>query len=308
MENTIDNKKIKVTLSQKNQKRIWAAIFLLPWVFGLILLFLYPMIESLMYSFSSVSYNAEGGLDISGVGFSNFKYIFNEHTMSNTFFRVELLTTLQDALINLPVIVIFSLLMATLLNTEFKGRAIARAIFFIPVILNSATVLEAMSSLNLPAESMETQMFDFELYLVNAGLNPGFITFLTGLVDRMTMIVTLSGIPILLFLASIQSIPSHLYEAAKIEGATSYEMFWLITFPNVTPHILTVIIYVLVDSFLTSSITEYIQNTLNNSNQTNAIGLASAMSWVYTLVVLFIIGVVGVLARALKWGESHYAS
>ncbi|VEU80302.1 carbohydrate ABC transporter permease [Haploplasma axanthum] len=302
----VKTEKNKKVISYKNQKLVWAFIFLAPWFFGLVLLFLYPLVESLIYSFSNVTIS-DSGISTSGIAFKNYIDVFNIHAIGGTFFKVELLTTILDAVVNLPVIVIFSLLMATLLNTEFKGRAIARAIFFIPVILNSATVLEAMSNLNLPAAAVDEKMFNIDFYLINAGLGEGTVTFLTGLVSRMTSIVTLSGIPILLFLASIQSIPSHLYEAAKMEGATTYEMFWLITFPNVTPHILTVLIYVLVDSFLTSSVTSYIQITLN-ARQSNYIGLTSAMSWIYTLVVLFIIGVVGMLAKTLKWGESHYAS
>ena len=108
----------------------------------------------------------------------------------------------------------------------------------------------------------------------------------------MTSIVTLSGIPILLFLASIQSIPSHLYEAAKVEGATAYEMFWLIMFPNVTPHILTVLVYVLVDSFLTSSVTQYIQTTINQ-RETNYIGSHR------NVMVYIVIGLVNI---KISWG------
>ncbi|MCR1809483.1 carbohydrate ABC transporter permease [Haploplasma modicum] len=293
-------------MTYQNQKKLWAAIFLLPWIFGLVLLFLYPLIESLIYSFSNIQIT-ENGMLVTSNGFNNYLEIFNTHTLNNTFFKVELITTLSDVLINLPVIAIFSLIMATILNTEFKGRAIARAIFFVPVILNSATVLEAMSGLSLPGAEAETSLINLEFYLLNAGLSEGSISLLVGLVNKMTSIVTLSGIPILLFLASIQSIPSHLYEAAKVEGATAYEMFWLITFPNVTPHILTVLIYVLVDSFLSSSITNYIQLTINGRGQ-NYIGLSAAMSWIYTLLVLFIIFIVGMLAKVLKWGESHYAN
>lgn len=293
-------------MSYKNQKTLWGILFLLPWIFGLVVLFLYPLIESLLFSFSNVGQADGGGLTTTFTGFQNYINVLNTHTKANTFFKIELLTTIGDALINLPVIVIFSLIIATILNTEFKGRAIARAIFFIPVILNSATVLEAISGLSLPAEGVTESVFNLEFYLANAGLGEGLIELLVGLVDKMTSIVTLSGIPILLFLASIQSIPSHLYEAAKVEGATAYEMFWLITFPNVTPHILTVLVYVLVDSFLTSSVTQYIQTTINQ-RETNYIGLTSAMSWLYTIVILVMIGLIGLLTKALKWGESHYA-
>ena len=99
-------------------------MFLLPWIFGLVVLFLYPLIESLLFSFSNVGQADGGGLTTTFTGFQNYINVLNTHTKANTFFKIELLTTIGDALINLPVIVIFSLIIATILNTEFKGRAI----------------------------------------------------------------------------------------------------------------------------------------------------------------------------------------
>jgi ABC-type sugar transport system permease subunit len=128
------------------------------------------------------------------------------------------------------------------------------------------------------------------------------ITFIVGLIERIYDILALAGVPILLFLASIQSIPKHLYEAAKIEGATSYEMFWLITLPNVTPHIITVTVYALVDTFLTSSVSTIISDELNRQNW----GLSSAMAWIYVAVIILILIVLGAFAKLLKIGESHY--
>ena len=104
------------------------------------------------------------------------------------------------------------------------------------------------------------------------------------------------------FLASIQSVPKHLYEAAKIEGATSYEMFWLITLPNVSSHIITVTVYALVDTFLTSSVSEIISTELNKQQW----GVASAMSWVYVLSIISILIVIFSLAKVFKIGGSHY--
>lgn len=290
-------------ISHKKQKLIWAAIFLAPWIFGFLLLFLYPVVESLMYSFSSLNNYEKLGF----VGLENYHNVLNLHTVGTTFFKVELLVTIKDTFIFILVIPIFSLLMATLLNTEFKGRAVARALFFIPVIINSAAVISAMSNLNLPTESITDSFFELEALLIKFGLGEGFVTFLSDLVATMTKIVTLSGIPILLFLSSIQSIPSHLYEAAKMEGATSYEMFWLITFPNITPHLMTVFVFVLIDSFLESSASTYIQKTISLRGE-NFVGLSSAMSWIYTLVVLLILAIIALLAKSLNWGKSHYES
>lgn len=292
-------------LTYKQQKLLWAIIFLLPWLAGFLLLFLFPLIESLRYSFYRLT-PRPGELITEFIGFENYIFAINEHVRSNTSFRVELITTTSDVLINLPVLLIFSLFIAVLLNMEFRGRALVRAIFFIPVILNSAAVATALGGGEAIAALLEEQgigvVFDLEFYLVQTGMAEALITFIVGLIDRIYSILALAGVPILLFLASIQSVPRHLYEAAKIEGATAYESFWLITLPNVSPHIVTVTVYALVDTFLTSSVSGIISTELNNQNW----GLSSAMAWIYVGTIVMILVVLGLIAKGFKIGESHY--
>lgn len=299
-------KKEKKSISYNNQKRIWAAIFLTPWVIGFLLLFLVPLITSFTYSFHQVSIGEAGGINTMFIGLENYRYALFEHTVGTTIFQLEMLTTLQDVAINLPVIMIFSLFIATILNSEFKGRAIVRAIFFIPVILNSAAVASAMSSGQIMTDALTDTggfgaIFELDQYLLRAGVGTGLVTIVVGLVERIYSILALSGVPILLFLASIQSIPRHLYEAAEIEGATKYEMFWLITLPNVKPHLITVAIYVLIDTFLSSPVSDYI-----NKLRVTEWGLNAAMSWIYVAVVVVILGIIAIIAKVFKWGESHY--
>lgn len=300
-----ENAKKKFEISYKNQKRIWAAIFLAPWILGFILLFLVPLIESFMYSFYQLTPRV-GEITREFIGFDNYIYAFNTHVTQTSSFKVELINTTVDSLINLPVLLIFSLFIAVLLNMKFKGRAVIRAIFFIPVILNSAAVATALGGGEAIAQILEQsgidQIFDLEFYLIQTGLTPILVTFIVGLIDRIYDILALAGVPILLFLASIQSVPKHLYEAAKIEGATGYEMFWLITLPNVSPHIVTVTVYALVDTFLTSPVSTIISDELNQQNW----GLSSAMAWIYVLTIIVMLGSLAVLAKGLKIGGSHY--
>lgn len=292
-------------LTYKNQKRVWAAIFLLPWLIGLILLFIFPFFQTFRYSFFKLTPRA-GEILTENVGFANYSYAFNTHVTTTSSFRVELLDTVADVFINLPVLLIFSLFIAVLLNMKFRGRAIVRAIFFIPVILNSAAVVSAVGGGEAINAILEQQgidkVFDLQFYLMQTGMTPVIINFIVGLIDRIYDILALAGVPILLFLASIQSIPKHLYEAAKIEGATAYEMFWLITLPNVKAHIGTVIVYALVDTFLTSSISNIISTELNKQNW----GLSSAMAWIYVGTIVLILIVLGALGKLFKIGESHY--
>lgn len=292
-------------MTYEKQKFLWSLLFLLPWVAGLAILFVLPFFNSLRYSFFELKPQV-GFIQETFVGIENYLYALNLHTSGATSFKVELVNTLTDVVINLPVLLIFSLFIAVLLNMKFKGRAIVRAIFFIPVILNSAAVASALGGGDAINEILSQQgigkIFDLQYFLLQSGLPEFLVGFVVGLIDRIYDILALSGVPILLFLASIQSIPGHLYEAAKIEGATSYEMFWLITLPNVTPHILTVTIYALVDTFLTSPVSEIISDELNRQNW----GLSSAMAWIYVLCILGILIVIVLLFKLLKIGDSHY--
>lgn len=296
-----------IKIKYDTQKKIWGVIFLLPWLIGFLLLFAYPFIASIIYSFFTVK-PITGGVDLSFVGFENYRFAFFEHTYGlDSSFQVELLNTTLDAIINLPVLLIFSLFIAVLLNKEFKGRAIVRAIFFIPVILNSAAVATVMTGAgsvmgDMFMEENKMVLFDLTLYLTNIGIGEGLVVFITGLITRVYTILTLSGVPILLFLAAIQSVPRHLYEAATIEGATGYEMFWLITLPNVSPHIVTVSIYAIVDTFLTSNASRVINSEYNNLNW----GLSIAMAWSYVVVVLVILTIIFIISKSLKLGEHAY--
>ncbi len=298
-------RKKKFELSYSTQKLIWAFIFLAPWITGFLFLFMIPMVNTLRYSFYDLTPRAgEIITEFSGIG--NYLYAWNTHVTSASSFRIELIETTTDVLINLPVLLIFSLFIAVLLNMEFKGRAIVRAIFFVPVILNSAAVATAMGggeAMNeILAQQGIDQIFDLEFYLLQADVPAFLVTFIVGLIDRIYAILALAGVPILLFLASIQSIPRHLYEAAKIEGATAYEMFWLITLPNVTPHIITVTVFALVNTFLTSPVSTIITDELNRQNW----GLSSAMAWIYVGTVIFMLVCIALIAKGFKIGESHY--
>lgn len=305
MENTITTKTPK-TNSYKRQKFIWSLIFLSPWAIGFVTLYLVPLVRSFGYSFFKLESTSEG-LVTTFTGLSNYLYAFNEHVTTTSSFRVELINTTVDALINIPVLLIFSLFIAVMLNMDFKGRAFVRAVFFIPVILNSAAVTSALGGGDAIAALLEAQgidkIFDLEFYLVQTGMMPWLITFIVGLIDRIYAILSLAGVPILLFLASIQSVPKHLYEAAKIEGATSYETFWLITLPNVSPHIVTVTVYALVDTFLTSSISTIISNELADAQRW---GESAAMGWIYVSTIILILFLLAIIAALFKIGGSHY--
>lgn len=243
----------------RSRKLIWGIVFLLPLVIGFVYFFLIPFISSIIYSFSYVENVPGQGIVTRPVGFANYIYAIKEAANIDGSFSEHLVSALIDITTDIPVILIFSLLIAVVLNSKFKGRAIARAIFFMPVIFNSQAIDIALGSegealdlvlQNSTADLFES-MFNFETFLLNANIPVWLVSFLGNASAKIYDIVTYSGVQILIFLAALQSVPKHLYEAAQMEGATKYEMFWKITFPMVSPMMLPAAVYTVVDSFMT---------------------------------------------------------
>lgn len=279
--------------SYGQQKAIWGFIFALPWLLGFVFFFLIPLLTSLRYSFSKVAVNA-AGITISNVGLSNFV----EALTVNTSFNRTLSESILNMVVNVPLIVIFSLFVAVLLNQKFFGRAVARSIFFLPVILASGIILQLESDSLLQAAAEQSAdsggimntlgSVELARMMLQSGVNESIVNYLTGAVDRIYEIVSQSGVQILIFLAGIQTISPSLYEASTMEGATGYEAFWKITFPMVSPLILVNMIYTIIDSFARNDMTELIRVTgFTNLN----FGLSSAMAWMYFLMIAIILAV-----------------
>ncbi|MEK3757347.1 MULTISPECIES: sugar ABC transporter permease [unclassified Paenibacillus] len=278
--------------SYNEQKALMGFFYVLPWLLGFIFFFLIPLLSSLRYSLSSVQANSDGLI----VHFSGFQNYVEALTV-NTEFNRSLADAIMNMVINVPLIVIFSLFLAVLLNQKFIGRSLARSIFFLPVILASGVILslestsliQAVNDQNAGAGAIQgLGTFELEGLMLDAGLSEWVVNYLTSAVGRIYSIVSQSGVQILIFLAGIQTISPQLYEASKMEGATGYEAFWKITFPMVSPLILVNSIYTIIDSFSNNAMTDLIRET--GFTQFN-FGLSSAMAWLYFAAVALILAV-----------------
>ncbi|RAP76157.1 carbohydrate ABC transporter permease [Paenibacillus montanisoli] len=271
----------------------------MPWLLGFVFLFATPLVQSLHFSFSELKV-APGGYSLDFIGLKNFTDALSVDPNYN---RI-LTESLTEMAWNVPMILFFSLFTAAMLNSKFRGRPLARAVFFLPVILASGAVAAAQSSglIQLTGSSEVAQElglaqngFDplsLVFMLSDAGMPVWFIDYIIDAVLRIYEIISSSGVQILIFLAALQSVPVTMYEVAKMEGATPYETFWKITFPMVSPLILTNIIYTIIDSFTESQLTRTIYTT---AFQSQNFGLSAAMSWIYTIVISVILIVVGIL-------------
>ena len=299
------------------RQAMWGYVFITPLIIGFIYFFLFPFITTVVFSFSNIyragvlqGTNETLGVVTEWVGFENYKFIWNVHAT----FKETLGSVFVDTLLNVVLILVFSLIIAVVLNSNFKGRSFVRAVFFMPVIFNSQAVDMAMSSGAAMTDAMEQEgqtifsaMFNFADFLTEANLPVAAVNFLTNASDSIFDVISYSGVQILIFLSAIQSVPKHLYEAAKIEGATQYEIFWKITFPMVSPLMLTAGVYTVVDSFLRSelltlmkkySIAGDVAYTLGLGNLTND-GVYAAMSMLFCLVSLAVVIIVILAIRKL---------
>lgn len=272
------------------KKAIWGFFYVLPWLLGFLFFFFVPLLSSIRYSFSSIAANTSG-ITINYIGLQN--YI--EALTINTSFNRTLTESILTIVVNVPLIVIFSLFLAVLLNQKFIGRTAARAIFFLPVILASGVILnlesnslvQAINDAGSGAKAVGAlRSFELEEMMLQAGVNEWIVNYLTSSVNRIYQIVSQSGVQILIFLAGIQTISPQLYEASKMEGATGYEAFWKITFPMVSPLILVNVIYTIVDAVSVNGMTNLIRDTGFSSFN---FGLSSAMAMIYFVVVSIIL-------------------
>ena len=291
------------------QKSRMGWLFIAPFLIGFLLIYLPMIIESLQFSFSELKIQTGGGYKLINVGFGNYSYALLE----DPDFVTTLGNSLVDLLFNVPAIVIFSLFMAVLLNQKMRGRAIFRAIFFIPVIVSTGIIesIDLMNDLSANMEqisSSENSMdggnsgaqiltaMDVTRLFSGMQIGAGVVTYVVTLVNNVYDIINKSGVQMLIFLAGLQSISPAIYESCYIDGASSWETFWKITFPMISPMILVNAVYTVIDSFTSQSnvIMKYISNIYGGEG---GMVRATAMSWIYFMIVVVALAIVaGILS------------
>ena len=249
------------------------------------------------FSLSRIGLDAATGMTKEYIGFGNYLEAFTSHAT----FKQTLASSVMDMMIDLPMIIFFSLFVAMLLNRKFKGRALVRAIFFLPIILSADAVGSAItratelvnagvSSASLETAEAGTVSVSYYMSLFgDLAIPESVLGYIVDAVNRISSIIKGSGVQIILFIAALQSIPGSLYEVARIEGATGYESFWKVTFPMVMPHIITNTIYTIVDRFSSSEVVSLATRTYKELYN---YGLSSAFSVVSTLITILILGLI----------------
>lgn len=314
LNNTVSAQKTKApkrrkhaSLDRRKARAGW--LFVLPFLIGFVAVYLPIIYDSIRYSFSHIKIVSGEGFTIENVGWANY----NEALFVNPDFVRTLGTGIAELAFDIPAILLFSLFMAVLLNQKMAGRAVFRAIFFIPVILSTG-LMESINSANIMEDYMEDQQgiangtgestaseivsaIDIEQLFANMKIGTGLVDYVVQAINNIYDIVNRSGVQMLIFLAGLQSISPAIYESCQIDGATGWETFWKITFPMISPMILVNAVYTVIDSFTTDSNTvmRFISNTYTANNGQE---VSSAMAWMYFLIVILIVAVVAAICSA----------
>ena len=304
------------SLTEKKSRVGW--IFVAPFVIGLVFIYASAVWESLCYSvadYRQLSALEGFGYQLQWVGLANYKAALNltVDAEQGILFKEFLFTSFFDQVVEIVAIILLSLFVAVLLNQKMVGRAAFRAIFFIPVVIgagiiakidNGNAIITSMSSLEgldmgmVDGGTSFISAMDLTAAFQNLGIASKFVDVVVQLVNDIYNIVNRSGVQMLIFLSGLQSISPSIYESCQMEGATSWETFWKITFPMISPMILANSVYTVIDSFTAESnkVMSFILNKSGGS-MTSVDTVQSAACWIYFALVILMLAIVFGICR-----------
>ncbi len=271
---------------RKRRNTLKGILFISPWLIGFAVFTLLPLINGILYSFHAVSIKP-GRIDLRWAGMEYYNYAWN---ISKSF-KLSLSSSAMMICFATPVVLVFALIVAVMLNHKFRGRTFFRAVFFFPVIITSGPVISKL----LTGHAVEFTKEGSQIMLFLQNLPSVLSVPCLFVLDNLVLIIWFSGVQILIYLAGLQRVSTSIYEAAEIDGAGAWEKFWKITLPHMGPIILINAVYTVVN------ISNYSGQTVNREISDNLFStsmmysLSAAMSWIYFLVVLLILAVAGLV-------------
>jgi len=293
----------KLSIERRNSRN--GFFFTLPWIIGVILFFLIPMVQSVLFAFSDVKVGT-GGFELKFVALENFKYALYESP--------EYISNLTDSLsefaYQIPIVFILSFVLAVVLNGKFVGRTFFRSLFFIPVIIANGVVMDMINAggqieeLNKVTQSAYLSgLIDFESLFAQMGIPTETTNLIFSYVDRIFDLVWECGVQTVLFISGLQAIPEQLYEVSKVEGATKWEEFWFITVPMLGHTMVLVAVFTVIE-FCVSTNNSVISQAYTMLVGQQIYGKSSAMLWIFFAVVAAIVSALFVFYKKVcldKW-------
>jgi ABC-type sugar transport system permease subunit len=289
-------------INNKTREMTIGYMFIFIWIVGYLIFALYPVFNSLYLSFFKVRL-AGAGINLDFVGIGNYRAAF----LQDPYFVEILINYALRLLLNVPITIVFALIIAMLINQDVKGKGAWRTVFFLPVIITSGPViaeLMAQGATTLP--TIEDYQF-VDTIIDNIGdflANP-----IQALFDEILLVLWFAGIQILILLAGLQKIDKGIYEAAMIDGASPWEAFWKITLPSIMPLITVSIIYTVVNMsvFSLNEVIVYIRNVMLGESTpalTTGYGYSATLSWIYflamALIILLFVGLITIRRKKVR--------
>ncbi len=275
----------RFSLSYRARQALQGYAFVLPWIIGFAIFTMLPILQTFQYSLNKVLVSANG-VEQTYIAWQNYTHaLFTDPTF------IELLIEYSvETLVSVPIILIFSMIIALFLNLKLPGKGLFRTIFFLPVVITSGPVIRELVSqgaTSVPQIASSPAVLEFVAQMPRALRGPT-----EYLLTSFILILWFSGVQILIYLASLQKIDRSIYEAAAIDGASSWEAFWKITLPSLSTTNVVVAIYTIItlSHFSENKIVRYIYAQTYDIK--GGIGYASAMSFLYfaalTLILLLV--------------------
>ena len=290
---------MKKKVGLMGRRAVYGYLFILPFILGFVFFMIKPLAQSLHMAMSEVVISNQGFV-LNWNNFENFK----KALLVDAEFNRMLVESIGQMVLRSAATIVFSFFVALLLNQKFKGRTLARSIFFLAVILSSGVLVGLESSNALMAQLKEmieesgnantiTDVLEKILVSEGSGVNgisgKAFKT-VFEIIDSIYDVAMASGIQIIIFLSGLQNISPSMYEAAQMEGCTAWESLWKFTVPMVSPLMLVCWIYTIVDFFMKSD--NQIMTKINTQmTELLNYGFSSAMAWIYFVVCMALIGI-----------------
>jgi multiple sugar transport system permease protein len=288
---------VRIRLSMAQREAIQGYLYLMPWILGFLIFTLGPMLASLCLSLTSYKMVKPPRF----VGLVNYARLFKEplfwKSLGNTFYYT---------FIFVPLSIIGSLCCALVLNQKIKGRAFFRSVYFLPSI--TPTVASAL--LWIWIFHPQVGLLNYLLSLIGISPGPGWLGSIKWSKPALIIISlwgSLGGGNMLIFLAGLQGIPKELHESAEIDGAGTWAKFWRITLPLLSPSIFFNLVLGLIGALQQFTLAYvatsgsgqhrppggpvystlfYVLNLYAHAFNYWEMGYASALAWVFFLIVL----------------------
>lgn len=292
----------RLTLQQS--RTLWGWVFLAPWVFGFLAFYFFPMIASFAFTFTDLQLTKPN--EVSFVGLDNYRAL-----LKDIYVGKSLKVTLSYMVLALPISILIPLGLATLLNSkQLWGRRLFRTLFYMPYVVPIISVTYIFNGF------LNAQSGWLNRFLGLLGISgPNWLYSSTWIYPALLMIgIWGTGNAMLTLLASMQTVPTELYEAARVDGAGPVTVFRRITLPLITPMIFYNLILSMIGLFRYFDVPYIISRGTGGPNditlfyniyfyrvaiQYDRMGYGATLAWL--LFVIALIATVILFATARKW-------